>query len=541
MRTFVNPRPSPGTRVIMTQVKASRSGSTDIHGSTKHTERWVVGLSDTLSTEAPVRTGLFIGGEERQTSETLSVADPGKPGVIVGEAASATAADVADAVEAAKAAYPAWSALSASERARQMAEAIVGIADERDADAAILSQENGKVRMEAWVDALVFEIRWNLALMIADEVETGKTLPVVPGIPVSTEVTYQSLGVVTIIVPFNWPIAILAASLPHALLAGNTVIVKPPPSAPLATTRLVQRVAEKLPAGVLNVVTGKDENMSALIQNPDIAKVCFTGSVNGGKRIMEMAAKSLTRVTLELGGNDAAIFAEDAIIDDVHLDRLYAAIYDSTGQICMNAKRVYVHRSRMQEIVDGLSARLEKAVVGYGLDEGTTMGPLHSPVQKAFVAEIIEEAKDAGATVLEFGELPGGDLAGGNFLRPAIVVDPDPSLRVVTQEQFGPVIPIIPFDTEEEAVRVANDTWGGLCGSVWTADPETAKRIGNQLVCGYVFINDHGATRLDLRAPFGGMKQSGIGREQGIEGIRAFQDTRSIGTIDPEALAQMAH
>ena len=246
-------------------------------------------------------------------------------------------------------------------------------------------------------------------------------------------------------------------------------------------------------------------------------------------------------LTLELGGNDAAIFAEDAIIDDVHLDRLYAAIYDSTGQICMNAKRVYVHRSRMQEIVDGLSARLEKAVVGYGLDEGTTMGPLHSPVQKAFVAEIIEEAKDAGATVLEFGELPGGDLAGGNFLRPAIVVDPDPSLRVVTQEQFGPVIPIIPFDTEEEAVRVANDTWGGLCGSVWTADPETAKRIGNQLVCGYVFINDHGATRLDLRAPFGGMKQSGIGREQGIEGIRAFQDTRSIGTIDPEALAQMAH
>lgn len=507
----------------------------------KHTERWVVGLSDTLSTEAPVRTGLFIGGQERQTAETISVADPAKPGVVVGEAAAASAADVADAVAAAKAAYPAWSALSTAERARQMAEAIVGIADDRDTDAAILSQENGKIRMEAWVDALVFEIRWNLALMIADDVDAGKTLPVVPGIPVTTEVSYQSLGVVTIIVPFNWPIAILAASLPHALLAGNTVIVKPPPSAPLATTRLVQRVAEKLPAGVLNVVTGKDENMGALIQNPDIAKVCFTGSVNGGKRIMEMAAKSLTRVTLELGGNDAAIFAEDAIIDDVHMDRLYAAIFDSTGQICMNAKRIYVHRSRMQEVVDGLSARLEKAVIGYGLDEGTTMGPLHSPVQKAFVEEIIEEAKDSGATVLEFGELPGGDLAGGNFLRPAIVVDPDPELRVVTQEQFGPVIPIIPFDTEEEAVRVANDTWGGLCGSVWTADPATATRIGNQLVCGYVFVNDHGATRLDLRAPFGGMKQSGIGREQGIEGIRAFQDTRSIGVIDPEALAQMAH
>jgi acyl-CoA reductase-like NAD-dependent aldehyde dehydrogenase len=157
------------------------------------------------------------------------------------------------------------------------------------------------------------------------------------------------------------------------------------------------------------------------------------------------------------------------------------------------------------------------------------------------VQEIVQEARDAGAEVREYGQLPDGDLAGGNFLRPALVIDPDPSLRVVTQEQFGPVIPIIPFDTEEEAVAAANDTWGGLCGSVWTGDPATAQRIGSQLACGYVWVNDHGATRLDLRAPFGGMRQSGMGREQGIEGVRAFQDTRSIATIDPEALAAMAH
>ncbi|MCR2808475.1 MULTISPECIES: aldehyde dehydrogenase family protein [unclassified Microbacterium] len=495
-------------------------------------------MTETLET---IRTGLYIGGAERSTPDTLAIADPAKPGVIVGHAASATKEDVADAVAAAKAAYPAWSALSAIERARVMAEAIAGIADERDADAAVLSQENGKVRFEAWVDALVFEIRWNLALMLADEVDTGKTLPVVPGIPVETVVSYQSLGVVTVIVPFNWPIAILGAALPHALLAGNTAIVKPPPSAPLATTRVVQRLAEKLPPGVLNVVTGKDENMSGLISNTDVAKVCFTGSVNGGKRMMELASSTLTRVTLELGGNDAAIFLEDAIIDDIHLDRLYAAIYDTTGQICMNAKRVYVHNSRLDEVVAGLSERLGKAVIGYGLDEGTTMGPLHSPVQKAFVEEIIQEAKDAGADVREFGELPGGDLAGGNFLRPAIVINPDSSLRVVTQEQFGPVIPVIGFDSEAEAVALANDTWGGLCGSVWTADPAAANRVGGQLACGYVWVNDHGATRLDLRAPFGGMKQSGFGREQGIEGIRAFQDTRSIATIDAAALAAQAH
>ncbi|SFR86013.1 Acyl-CoA reductase [Microbacterium sp. cf046] len=495
-------------------------------------------MTETLET---VRTGLYIGGVERHTADTLAVADPGKPGVVVGHAASASKEDVADAVAAAKAAFPAWSALSATERAAKMADAIAGIADDRDADAAILSQENGKIRFESWIDALVFEIRWNLALMIADEVDTGKTLPVVPGIPVETVVSYQPLGVVTVIVPFNWPIAILGAALPHALLAGNTAIVKPPPSAPLATTRVVQRIAEKLPPGVLNVVTGKDENMAGLIQNTDVAKVCFTGSVNGGKRMMEMASSTLTRVTLELGGNDAAVFLEDAILDDTHLDRLYAAIFDTTGQICMNAKRVYVHNSRLDEVVAGLSARLEKAVIGYGLDEGTTMGPLHSAAQKAFVEDIIQEAKDAGADVREFGELPGGELSGGNFLRPAIVVGPDSSLRVVTQEQFGPVIPVIGFDTEADAVALANDTWGGLCGSVWTADPAAANRVGSQLVCGYVWVNDHGATRLDLRAPFGGMKQSGIGREQGIEGIRAFQDTRSIATIDAAALAAQAH
>ncbi|MFE1665032.1 aldehyde dehydrogenase family protein [Microbacterium sp. P02] len=496
-------------------------------------------MSDTVSTE--VRTGLYIGGEERHTDATLDIADPAKAGVIVGRAAAASTADVDDAIAAAKGAFPAWSALSATERAAIMADAIAGIADDRDEDAAILSQENGKIRFESWIDALVFEIRWGLALSLAEEVDSGKVLPVVPGIPVETTISYQALGVVTVIVPFNWPIAILGAALPHALLAGNTAIVKPPPSAPLATTRVVQRIAEKLPAGVLNVVTGKDADMAALISSDDIAKVCFTGSVNGGKRIMEMASKSLTRVTLELGGNDAAIFLEDAILDDTHLDRIYAAVFDTTGQICMNAKRLYVHNSRLDELVAGLSARLDKAVIGYGLDEGTTMGPLHSPVQKAFVAEIIEEAKDAGADVREFGQLPGGELAGGNFLRPAIVVDPDPSLRVVTQEQFGPVIPIIGFDSEDEAIAAANDSWGGLCGSVWTADVDSANRVGSQLVCGYVWVNDHGATRLDLRAPFGGMKQSGMGREQGIEGVRAFQDTRSIAHIDVAALAAQAH
>lgn len=494
----------------------------------------------------PVATALYIGGKERQTKEQMAIADPAKPGVIVGHAASATPQDVADAVAAAKAAYPAWAALTPQQRAAKMMAAIEGVPDSPNPfaseDGAILSQENGKVRLEGWVDALVLQIRWKLALMHADEVNQAKVLKPVPEhIPTETTVSYQPLGVVSIIVPFNWPIAILGAALPHALLAGNTVIVKPALTAPLATARVVQRIAEKLPPGVLNVITGPDANMKGLIQNQDVAKVCFTGSVGGGRKIMELASASLTRVTLELGGNDAAIFLKDAILDDTHLDRLFAAIYDTTGQICMNAKRVYVHRSRMDELVNGLVARLKKVKLGYGLDPETTMGPLHAKSQKTFVDGLIKEAKDSGAKVLEFGELPGGDMAGGNFVRPAIVVNPDPKLKVVVEEQFGPVIPVLPFDTEEEAVKMANDTWGGLCGSVWTADPAAANRVGGQLVCGYVWVNDHGATRLDLRAPFGGMKQSGIGREQGIEGIRAFQDTRSIAHLDPATLASIKH
>jgi acyl-CoA reductase-like NAD-dependent aldehyde dehydrogenase len=498
-------------------------------------------MTDTIEAGAALVTGLFINGERRNTEQTIEVADPGKPGVVVGYAAAATASDVDDAIQAAYEAYPAWSALSAQERAAQMTAAVADLAEHRDDDAQLLSQENGKIRFESFIDALVFDIRWQLALSITDEVEQSKVLEPAPGIAVRTLVQHQSLGVVTIIVPFNWPIAILAAALPHALLAGNAVIVKPPPSAPLATTRLVERIAEKLPPGVLNVVTGRDAEMSALIEHPHVAKVNFTGSVGGGKRIMQMASTSLTRVVLELGGNDPAILLEDAIIDDTHLDRLYASIFDSTGQICMNAKRVYVHRSRLDEVVDGLAARLDKAVIGYGLDDDTTLGPLHSPVQKAFVADLIDEAKASGAEVREYGTLPTrDDLVGGNFLRPALVIDPNPGLRVVTEEQFGPVIPILPFDSDEDAIRAANDTWGGLCASVWTADPAKAQRVASQLVAGYVWVNDHGATRLDLRAPFGGMKSSGFGREQGIEGIRAFQDTRAIAVIEEPVEEQPA-
>ncbi len=215
----------------------------------------------------------------------------------------------------------------------------------------------------------------------------------------------------------------------------------------------------------------------------------------------------------------------------MQFDRLFSAIFDTTGQICMNVKRLLVHHTRLDEVVDGLSRRLQSTILGHGLDDKTTMGPLHTLSQKNFINELLSEAVESEASVLQFGTLPDGGLQDGNFVLPALVINPDPSLRIVTEEQFGPIIPITSFESEAEAIVHANNTWAGLGGSVWTTNQESADRIARQLTCGYVWINDHGAPRLDLRAPFGGMKQSGFGREQGLEGIRAFQDTRAIARI----------
>jgi acyl-CoA reductase-like NAD-dependent aldehyde dehydrogenase len=327
-----------------------------------------------------VTTELFIGGEPRHTDERLEVFDPASPSTVVGTAAAGGRQDALDAVAAAKAAFPAWSALSATERAAQIGASIDGLEATRDDEARVLTLENGKPFQESWIDLLVLSVRTGLALELADQVEAEEVLP---GPPADTRVTYQPLGVVTIIVPFNWPLAILGASLPHALLAGNTVVVKPPPTTPLAMAKVVSRIAAKLPPGVLNVVTGRDEDMAPLIQNTDVAKVCFTGSVGGGKKIMELAAPTLTRVTLELGGNDPAVILDDAELDDAALDRLYAGIFDTAGQICMNAKRIYVHRSRYAEVVDGISRRLEQVKLGHGLAEGTTMGRYTSGARRS--------------------------------------------------------------------------------------------------------------------------------------------------------------
>ncbi|WP_199432660.1 aldehyde dehydrogenase family protein [Qaidamihabitans albus] len=474
-----------------------------------------------------IETGLFIDGEARGAADVLRVVDPADGTSVVGHAAAATAEQATAAVEAADRAFPAWAARSPQERAELLTSALASLEADRAATAEILTRENGKIRMESFIDSLVFEQRCRMTIDLAGDVGEVTHLPAPP---YRTEVHHRPLGVVTIIVPFNWPIAILGASLPHALLAGNTVVVKPPPTAPLATVRTAERVAKALPPGVLNVVTGADAEIGeALIADDRVKKVCFTGSPGGGKRIMGIAAGSLTRVALELGGNDPAVVLADADLGPDALRSLFSGTFDSTGQICMAVKRLYVHRSRYAEVVDGLSELLSGTVLGHGLDETVTMGPLHSPRQKEFVEELVAQARASGAEVREFGTpADGADLTRGNFLRPTLVLDPADDTRVVTEEQFGPTLPILPFDDEDAVVARANDTWSGLCSSVWTADLDRAADVGSRLRTGYTFVNVHGAAHLDERAPFGGFDNSGMGRELGIEGIREFMDTHAL-------------
>lgn len=479
--------------------------------------------------QTPTSTPLFYGGQEHQSDQTLTIKDPARPSEVVGQAAAATRDQALEAVAAAKDAFPSWAELTGPERAQQLTAAAGSIMANSEQEAAILSSENGKVIGESTFDLMGLAKRFELACGLADEVDAVETLP---GPPTELHISHKPMGVVTIIVPFNWPLAILGASLPYALVAGNTVVVKPPPSCPLATTRAVQRVAEQLPAGVLNVVTGEDAEIGeALVSNEDVAKVCFTGSVNGGKRIMSMASQTLTSVTLELGGNDGVLILDDAQFNEQNMDLLFMGVYGTTGQVCMNAKRIYVHSSKKDELVSELTKRLEQVKLGPAGDASTTMGPFHQKAQLEFVQALVQEAKDSGADVREFGELPGGELSEGNFMRPSLILDPDPSLRVVTEEQFGPTIPIITFEDVEDGIRMINDTQYGLCNSVWTSDEQTAHAVGARLQSGYVFHNTHGPALLDQRAPFGGIKQSGMGREMGTIGLREFQEPHALGIL----------
>ena len=484
--------------------------------------------------DAPVTTGLFINGESRAASggETYDIFNPARPDELVGHAASATAKDVDEAVRAAHAAFPGWAAKSYGERADLLNEiADVLVADDADVKyrSRLFCREHGKIIKETLMEMTRLGDRFRLTAAYADRLGADENLP---GPPFDTIITRQPRGVAALIVPWNWPLSILGAKLPQALMAGNTVVVKPSHNSALAPSLTLQIIAAALPPGVVNIITGSASEIGdPLITHRLVRYVNFTGSVAVGRHIMRMAADNVTPVTLELGGNDAAIVCEDAELDPGAFMRMYMGSFLSSGQICMALKRLYVHRSRYEEVVDGLTTTCNRMVIGDGLLEETNMGPVNNAKQLKVVTDMIAQARAAGTDVQECGQVPDQALyKRGYFQKPTLVLDPDQSFDIVRKEQFGPALPIMPYDSDDEVVAKANDSDFGLCSSVWTADRDRAVALARRLEAGYTYLNAHGPMGQDSRAPFGGFKQSGIGRNLGYEGIIQFQEYHAISS-----------
>ena len=488
-----------------------------------------------------IETSLHVGGRACAASDggSYEINNPARPGELVGRAAAATQADVEAAVRAAHAAFPAWSALTYAERAEKLCEIAAALTQDNDdveRRARLFTREHGKILFETRLETSRLGERFRQVAGFAERLAADETIRAAPN---DTIITRQPRGVAALLVPWNWPLAILGAKLPQALMAGNTVVVKLSEFAALTPAITMQRIAALLPPGVVNVLTGFGEQIGdSLTGHPLVRYVNFTGSVAVGRHVMKVAAENITPVTLELGGNDAGLVLQDADLSGDFFQRLARASFMSAGQICFALKRLYIHRSRFDEVADGLRAVLDKQVVGDGLLPETTMGPLNNARQLKVVTRMIAEARAERADVIELGQVPDEQMyATGYFQRPTLVLNADPSLSVVREEQFGPVLPLIAFDSEVEALAAANDDQFGLASSVWSADIDRALTLARKIEAGYTFINAHGPSVQDGNGPFGGFKKSGIGRNFGYEGVVQFQGYHSIAGVGGSLLS----
>jgi acyl-CoA reductase-like NAD-dependent aldehyde dehydrogenase len=343
------------------------------------------------------------------------------------------------------------------------------------------------------------------------------------------ELHRKPLGVVAAITPWNVPIILATLKFAPALLAGNTVVLKPSPFTPLTTLKIGELFQEVLPPGVFNTISGGDSVGERLTHHPAIQKISITGSVQAGKQVAVAGAKDLKRVTLELGGNDPAIVLGD--VDPKWVaEKLFEEAFWLCGQVCMAVKRVYVHEDVFGPIVTELSSIAKGTKLGNGMDPETTMGPLNNKPQFERVIELVEDAKQAGAMIVTGGvPLPGR----GYFFPPTIVTNISEGVRLVDEEQFGPALPIMPFKDVEQALERANATQYGLGGSVWTSDIELGKHLARLLDCGTAWVNQHGS--VGMYAPFGGVKWSGIGYEYGNWGLDEYFQYQILNSANSPA------
>jgi acyl-CoA reductase-like NAD-dependent aldehyde dehydrogenase len=420
------------------------------------------------------------------------------------------------AVDAADAAFPRWSRVPFEERR----DSLLQLADAMEARfnefSTLLTQEQGKPLAQAQfeIGGSIMALRYFASIELHDRSLRDS----------ASERIFEHrtpLGVVAAITPWNFPMILLMLKIAPALACGNVVICKPAPTTPLTTLLLGELAAEILPPGVMSTLVDQNDLGAALTSHPRIAKVSFTGSTATGKKVMASAAGSLKRITLELGGNDPAIVLDDADIAKVAPEIFNAAMLNA-GQVCLAAKRIYVPRAKRGALLDALGELARAAIVGDGLDPRTQIGPIQNRMQYDRVLQLLEQSRGTAVTIVS-GAIP---QASGYFVAPTIVSGLTDEAPLVAQEQFGPLMPVLAYDSLDEVVTRANASPYGLGATVWTANPERGIELARRIESGTVWVNKHMDLPFDV--PFGGCKQSGIGREQGMAGVEEFTQGRIV-------------
>ncbi len=458
---------------------------------------------------------LLIGGTMHDSDREIQIINPATEEV-AGVCARGNEALVDKAVAAANRAFADWSQTDIAIRAEKL-QKFADIIENNISDLTqLLTSEQGKPFAEAETEiqySLAF-IRYFTSLRLEPKlVKNDETCKV--------EEHYLPLGVVAAIIPWNFPLLVMAFKLPPALLAGNTIIVKPSPTTPLTTLKVLELTKDVFPAGVVNVITDENDLGSYLTQNTDIAKISFTGSSATGKKVMQSAAGTLKRLTLELGGNDPGIVLPDADITDT-AEKIFAAAFANCGQVCIALKRAYIHESIYDDICTQLVKLADAAIVDDGSKQGTTIGPLQNKQQYEKVKAFLEQAKKDGVVAA------GGQVIdrAGYFIEPTIIRDVDEGAEIVAEEQFGPILPLVKFSDVEEVISTVNNASFGLGASVWSSDISKAGDIAKRVVAGTVWVNQHFALGPDI--PFGGAKASGIGVEFAEAGLAEYTQRQIV-------------
>jgi acyl-CoA reductase-like NAD-dependent aldehyde dehydrogenase len=471
---------------------------------------------------------LVLGGERVPSvdGKTFAVIEPAS-GNAFAEVSEAGPEDIKRAIQVAYQAFEqgSWPRLSATERGRILLKAATLVRERLESIAVIEARNAGKpirdARGEVALTAAVLEYWGGAANKIF-----GETIPVQDA---GLEVTLREpVGVCALITPWNFPLVIASWKIAPALACGNTIIVKPASLTPLSVLMLADILMEAgLPSGVISVLPGPGSAIGdALVAHPSISKVSFTGSTEIGSHIMRLCANNITRVSLELGGKAANVVFADADLEHCIESSIFA-VFGNCGQDCCARSRILVQRPIYEEFVQRLSTRTAKLCIGQPLDEQTEIGPLISAAQRQRSLDYVAIGQEEGAQVVAGGTIPSmADNETGYFLHPAILTHVANSMRVAQEEIFGPVVCVIPFDTEEEAIRLANDTPYGLSGSVWTQNLGRAIRVTKGMRAGVLSVNSNHSVHTE--APFGGYKQSGIGREMGMHAAQLYTEVKSV-------------